>query len=374
MPRAPREPVFGPRNLRKRERERAEKREATINRMNAERERRAQEDELMGGPAQPMTIQEKKKIIRDAGTDQKRGFGSKVSLIKDAKSLSSQITTKDVNEWWDLNRERKQKMKGYNSFVAPHPMYELQIDMFYYKYKQEHNEGKTKKEMDAPYGLLAVDPFTKKIHVVPINQRRHQDWMGAMDKIFKEFGGTPKVVYTDPDIAMTAEDMGKYLRTLGITWIRTRNHAQNAERAIRTIKHGLDERLEALGDDRVDKWYNYIDAVLEKYNKVEKSSVTGMTAEDATKPENEADVRTQLAIHAKHERKYPPIEVGDKVKVFKKKHQFAKERVGTWDDTLRKVDQIEEIHGQKRYHVPIIGWVIRSDLYKLPEARQRLVV
>ena len=135
MPRAPREPVFGPRNLRKRERERAEKRDATIKRIREEREKRAHENELMGGPAQPMTIQEKNKIIRDAWEDQKRGFGSKVSLIKDAKSLSSQITTKDVHEWWDLNRERKQKMKGYNSFVAPHPMYELQIDMFYYKYK-----------------------------------------------------------------------------------------------------------------------------------------------------------------------------------------------------------------------------------------------
>ena len=150
MPRAPREPVFGPRNLRKRERERAEKRDATIKRIREERERRAHENELMGGPAQPMTIHEKKKVIRDAWEDQKRGFGSKVSLIKDAKSLSSQITTKDVNEWWDLNRERKaedeglQLLCGTSPYVrAPNRYVLLQVQARAKRRENEKGEGCT---------------------------------------------------------------------------------------------------------------------------------------------------------------------------------------------------------------------------------------
>ena len=81
------------------------------------------------------------------------------------------------------------------------------------------------------------------------------------------------------------------------------NHAQNAERAIRTIKRGLDERLQNLGEDNWDKWYKFLPQVLHKYNNVEKSSVTNMTAEEAKKPENEAEVKTQLAMHAVHKRK-----------------------------------------------------------------------
>ena len=100
--------------------------------------------------------------------------------------------------------------------------------------------------------------------------------------------------------------------------MRTLNHAQNAERAIRTIKRGLDERLENLGEDKWERWYKFLPQVLEKYNTVEKSSVTHMTAEEARKPENEADVRSQLAIHAVHKRKYPDLKVGDKVLRFKK--------------------------------------------------------
>ena len=123
--------------------------------------------------------------------------------------------------------------------------------------------------------------------------------------------------------------------------MRTKNHAQNAERAIRTIKSGLDEPLQNLGDDKWDKWYNFLPQVLHKYN-IEKSSVTNMTAEEARKPENEAEVKTQLAMHAVHKRTYPDIEVGDYVLRFKKKKTFSKERVSTWEDGHREIKATQE--------------------------------
>ena len=72
------------------------------------------------------------KIIKEAWTDQERGFGSKNSLLRDAKQMDPVITTDDVNDWWDRHRERKNKMYAYNSFVPPHALYELQVDLFYY--------------------------------------------------------------------------------------------------------------------------------------------------------------------------------------------------------------------------------------------------
>ena len=134
------------------------------------------------------------RIIKEAWTNQSRGFGSKKSLLRDAKQMEPEIKANDVNEWWDKNRERKNKMYAYNSFVPPHPLYELQVDLFHYKYKQKQNEGKNKFEKDAPYGIIAVDPFTKYIWVEPADRAKKEWWAHAMEKIFHKMG-LPKVVY-----------------------------------------------------------------------------------------------------------------------------------------------------------------------------------
>ena len=312
------------------------------------------------------------KIIKEAWTDQERGFGSKTSLLRDVKQMDPVITTDDVNDWWDRNRERKNKMYAYNSFVPPHALYELQVDLFYYKYKQKQNEKRPKRQRDGAYGILAVDPFTKYIHVEPVDRMLKNHWIKALKKIFEKMG-TPKVMYSDPDASIGSTDVQKFLASRNVNWVRTKNHAQNAERAIRTIKRGLDERLENLGEDKWDKWYNFLPQVLHKYNNVEKSSVTNMTAEEAKKPENEAEVKTQLAMHAVHKRKYPDLQVGDYVLRFKKKKTFSKERVSTWEDGHRIVKAIKEAHGQKFYkldNTPPNEWYIRANLWRLPESRQ----
>ena len=74
-----------------------------------------------------------------------------------------------------------------------------------------------------------------------------------------------------------------------------------------------------------------------------------MTPDDAVKPENEYDVKTNLEIKAKHDLKYPVIEVDDVVRAFKKRPKFSKERVGDYEDGTRKVMAISTSMGQKFY-------------------------
>ena len=66
--------------------------------------------------------------------------------------------------------------------------------------------------------------------------------------------------------------MQEFLDAEGTAWARTLEHAQTAERAIRTMKRGLDARLENLGEDKWDHWWNYLPDVPYKYNSAEKSS------------------------------------------------------------------------------------------------------
>ena len=283
------------------------------------------------------------------------GFGSIKSFLKDAREKDPSITLKDVSEWKDIHLDRTKKLKGFNSYVAPEARYEFQVDLFYYKTNQQPSW------YQPPYGLLAVDSFSEYCHIVPIDRKLASHWIKAFKQIF-EVMGKPKVIYSDPDSAMMATSVEKFFKSEGIDWIRTREHAAIAGRTIRTIKSELDKRME----HKPDRWVNAIPGVLEKYNNKESHSAIGMTPKEATKPENDHDVRTNLIIHSIKKRKYPELNVGDKVKIYRKRKKFDKERVPVWEDDYTTITDIKEAHGQKLYKVegsPIP--FIRSNILKI---------
>ena len=54
-------------------------------------------------------------------------------------------------------------------------------------------------------------------------------------------------------------------------------------------------------------------------------------------------------MHAKNTRKYPNINVGDNVKVYRKKDKMDKERLSLWSKEVYRVDRIDTNDGQKFY-------------------------
>ena len=59
------------------------------------------------------------------------GFSSIKTTLDDARKVDKTITIEDVKDWFSKNVEKKNQLKGMNSFVAPHPYYEYQLDLFY---------------------------------------------------------------------------------------------------------------------------------------------------------------------------------------------------------------------------------------------------
>ena len=92
------------------------------------------------------------------------------------------------------------------------------------------------------YGLLAIDSFSKYVHVVPIDRKLVSHWKCALNEVF-EVMGKPKVIYSDPDASILSTEMQKFLKDKGIDIITTLEHAPIAERAIRTIKAELAKRM-----------------------------------------------------------------------------------------------------------------------------------
>jgi hypothetical protein len=286
------------------------------------------------------------------------GFGSVPSLLRDAKEKDPTIAKKDVAEWKLKNLDRTKKLKGFNSHVAPEAGCEFQVDLFYHKTDQEPTW------YQPPYGLLVVDSFSKYCYVLPIGRKLATRWAKAFHKIF-EVMGKPKVIYTDPDSPVMATSVEKFFKTEGVDWIRTREHAAIAERTIRTIKSELDKRMAC----RPEKWTKVLPSVLDKHTNKEIHSATGMTPTEAREEHNDHAVRASLVVHSVKNRVYPELRLGDRVRVYRKRKTFDKERVPVWEDGYRKIMGIIESHGQKLYKVDDLPYpFIRRYILLLPSS------
>ena len=78
---------------------------------------------------------------------------------------------------------------------------------------------------------------------------------------------------------------------------------------------------------------------------------TKFTPADARQNKNQLDVKLNMELHRVQKRKYPEINVGDTVRIYKKKNNFDKKRVPTWTKTTHVVEKIEEEHNQNFYYI-----------------------
>ena len=114
--------------------------------------------------------------------------------------------------------------------------------------------------------------------------------------------------------------------------------AHTVERLNRTIKHKLQDRLDALNQERY-KWIEHIDKIVSKYNNTVHSTIK-MTPKEAREPKNELTVRWYLWSNAKRGRQYPEIKENDTVKIMIKKDSKTKGYLPKWSSTTYVVDTI----------------------------------
>ena len=101
-------------------------------------------------------------------------------------------------------------------------------------------------------------------------------------------------------------------------------------------------------------WRELVFPVILVYNNKEVHRVTKMTPVEAMNKAHQLEVRVNLEINRKHSRLYPTINVGDTVKIYKKKDKLDKERVSVWGDKTYTVQDIQEFNDQKLYNIHYI--------------------
>ena len=306
-------------------------------------------------------MSDKQKIINDIYFD-RSGYGSKATTLKDAREKDKTITMDDVNEFFRKNVEIKRKPRGTNSFVAPHNNHTYQIDLFFIS----KDDIETTQKVRA--GLVCIDVLSKYAVVVPIKSKETTDVVSGTMEALQKMGSKPKMIYTDDEKAIASSDFKQYVEDEGIELYRTRGHPAFSERFIRTFKDKLFKRVETdekKGKDNI-QWTDYILEIMLTYNNKDVHSATGQTPNEARKKKNEYKSVLNVSVKAKKERTYPELNVGDKVKILRKKAITEKERTSHFLKGEYVVEEITTKLKQKYYKLTDYPRpLMRHDLMKV---------
>ena len=329
----------------------------------------------------------KNDIIKNVYTTYYGTKGETLEQIKDDPDYDEyKITKKDVDPWFLTSHltegSKKPEKNKFNSFVAKEPLHVIQVDLFNYSFNQKLDKDDLKiwKKQPQPYGLIGIDIFTKQVHVVPIEEKTAVDWKRGVNEIVKVLG-KPKIIMTDPDSSITSNEMEEWFRNnKEVQHVMTRRHAVFAEKAIRFFKKKMNQKV----SKEVKPWTEYLTSVLQRINtgketvaagkreaKERPNRTTEFTPEDAAKPENWFEVHNNMEIKARHNRKYPEINIGDTVKVYKQRGALEKEWIGDYKPDTTTVTEITKSLGQTFYKVIGEGKpFIRSEILLVRKIRE----
>ena len=306
-----------------------------------------------------MSSSNKDDIISNVYYD-RAGFGSLKTTLVDSKKKDPSITMQDVKEWFEENVQRKKQLSGYNSFIAPHVLYEFQLDLFFIS----KNDLQTQK---FSIGLVLIDVFSRKAAVMPIMSKQPADiTAGIMEGLNKL--GKPHLIYSDDEGSLNNQDLVDFFKDQQIENYKTRGHPHFVERFIRTFKDMLFKRVDA--DEKKGKvniqWVDYIPEIMLTYNSKMVHSAHGMTPNDAHKKGNHLEVKMKLEMNRIKTRKYPPVRVGDEVKIYRKKGISEKERTSSWSANKFTIERVERKLGQDYYYVQgVTRAYLRSEILKV---------
>jgi len=271
--------------------------------------------------------------------DLDKGYGSAQSLYKQAQEENINISLEYVKNWIKKQPNKQRKgYKGYNSYKAPFPRFQYQIDIMDMSYLKQSTQPR--------YALVVIDIFSKYGDVQPMNNKDSNSVYEALLKSFKIMK-YPMSIYSDDDSAFKAK-VKELFDGEGIKHITTLTHANVVERFIRTIKYGINERIQF----NKGNWTDMLKHVLNKYLNTVHSS-TDHTPIEGHKDTNTADVSSNLELKKINKRKYPTISINDYVKIYTKgdgKYASRKEYNSRWSETKYKViDKDRDIMGNTFY-------------------------
>jgi hypothetical protein len=277
----------------------------------------------------------KDSIIRSIYYDADDGFDSIIGTYRKANKVLNTITVADVKAFIEKQKgsyKQTKPYRGFNSYVAPKALHELQVDLAVFTDSSKDNDG-------YKYAFVAIDIFSKYIWAVPIKDKKPQESIRAFTEVLDKIG-IPQQIMSDREGAWESTEFVKLLNKHNIKHIISTSPPPFSERAVQEIKKMIHTRLEGLELNK-EKWVELLPSVLKKYNS-RVHGTTGLSPNDARDDKNNIEVWLNIKQKAQYKRSYPPLSVGSSVRTYIKPHTFKKGYTSSWSKDVYKVTFIKD--------------------------------
>jgi len=280
-------------------------------------------------------MSDKDSVIRGIYYDTVDGFDSVVNTYRKANKVLNTITVADVRAFIERQKgsyKQTKPYRGFNSYVAPQALHELQLDLAIFTDSTKDNDG-------YKYAFVAIDIFSKYMWAIPIRDKKPQESIRAFNEVLDKIG-TPQQIMSDREGAWESTEFVKLLNQHKIKHIISSSPPPFSERAVQELKNMIHTRLDGL-DLEKEKWVELLPAVLKKYNN-RVHGTTGMSPNDARKDENNIQIYLNIRKHAQYKRSYPKLSVGDLVRTYVKAGSFKKGYNSSWSKDVFKVTFVSD--------------------------------
>lgn len=197
------------------------------------------------------------------------------------------------------------------------------VDMSAYSKQNKHYK----------YLLTVIDVFSKFGWIVPIKNKKGETVAEVFKKILKE-GRKPNKLWVDRG----REFYNSHVKALFPDMYSTENEEKSSvvERWNRTMKERMFKYFTA--NDTI-KYYDVLDKLVSDYNNSYHTSID-MTPVEASKKKNERNVYKTLYPEEEPPKK-PKFEIGDRVRITKKKKFFEKGYTPRWTREIFLISEIQ---------------------------------
>lgn len=191
------------------------------------------------------------------------------------------------------------------------------------------------------YILVCIDCFSKFLWAEKVKSKSGKDVTKAMNDILKR-APTPKNIQSDQGREFYNENFKNLMKKYKINFYSTYSttKASIIERAIRTIKQLLWKEFSYIGKYN---WLEILQDIVDKYN-----STIHSTTKMAPKNITQKHVKKLLSTVYKKQNKINLslniFKKGDKVRISKYRHIFAKSYLPMWSQEIFTISQIHKTH------------------------------
>lgn len=198
------------------------------------------------------------------------------------------------------------------------------------KYKNENNGQK--------YLLVVIDTFSKYLFAEPLKDKSGLVVAKAFENILKKSKRVPKLLHVDRGKEFVNKNFEKILNENEIKMYHTFNEEKSsiAERVNRTLNEKFRLYFEV---NKNHCWVKILGKILKEYNEKDIHRTIGRPPATVNKS-NEAEILQRMYPLKDFKVDEPVFSVGDRVRIFRKKKQFADKYSSNWTEEIFKIEKI----------------------------------